>query len=262
MMTPTRLWSRAIRTAYLKHLKASKVKVDLSHYDLDKLVRGEPTVLYHGTTATFNRFRLDTSRDELVDQFYGKGIFFSPRKKVAQKYAYANRNKGLPKSVIDEISSVDRESGDFLRSLFEKGRDAWPEYEEKGFDLGSLKLDANSLMDISMNILGTAYTPGGGKSTMDELSEVFFGNSDTTPEWVYDLLDRLGVDSNLYRPKVYTSIVTVSNPLVTASTSEAKKARSKGYDSVVFCGRDLVDGVPEVAIFDPSLAKISHVEVL
>jgi hypothetical protein len=56
--------------------------------------------------------------------------------------------------------------------------------------------------------------------------------------------------------------VTVSNPLVTANKAQASKARSKGFDSVVFYGSDLVDGVPEVAVFSPRNVKVRNIEVI
>jgi hypothetical protein len=57
-------------------------------------------------------------------------------------------------------------------------------------------------------------------------------------------------------------VVSCKNPLVTGSKAEAKKARARGYDCVVFHGADLVDGVPEVAIFDAKRAQIKKVEVV
>jgi hypothetical protein len=82
------------------------------------------------------------------------------------------------------------------------------------------------------------------------------------PDYAYKYLDEIGLDSKTYRPKVYTVTVTVKNPLITANDSAAKAARHKGYDSVVFYGRDLVQGVPEVAVFNPSNVKVKHIEVV
>ena len=53
---------------------------ELAYYGLDGMLEGKPTTLYHGTTAWFRKFDLSKSRDELVNQFYGSGIFLTPKK--------------------------------------------------------------------------------------------------------------------------------------------------------------------------------------
>lgn len=50
--------------------------------------------------------------------------------------------------------------------------------------------------------------------------------------------------------------------LVTGSRSQARSARSKGYDCVVYHGPGIVGGVPEIAVFDPDNARIMGVEVV
>ena len=72
----------------------------------------------------------------------------------------------------------------------------------------------------------------------------------------------MGLDSAVYRPKVYTVVVTVSHTLVTSSQPKARSARSRGYEAVVYYGPDLVLGVPEVAVFNPARVRIVNVEVL
>ena len=80
---------------------------------------------------------------------------------------------------------------------------------------------------------------------------------------MFDALDRLGLDSSEYRPKVYTVEVSgLDRVLVTRSKAEAGKAKAKGYDAVVFCGSDLVDGVPEVVVFDPSNVRVTKVDLV
>ena len=245
---------------------------DPSHYGLEGLLTGRPVTLYHGTTATFTRFDLSKSRDELVEQFYGKGIFLTPSKRVAWKYANANRNMGLPVDVIADLKQVNRPAGEFLEAVYREGAAGWESFaRSKGlwddatghidFDglRKLLKSDPNTVSDIADHIPGAKKTAP-TDDVSGELMDLFHGSTGS-PEWMYDLLDEVGLKGEHYRPKVYKVQATATNTLVTASKSEARKARSQGYDAVIFHGADLVDGVPEVALFDPNHAKVLGYEV-
>lgn len=256
---------------------AAKRTLNLSDYGLEGMTRGTPVVLYHGTSASFSEFSIAASRHELVNKFYGKGIFLTPSKPVAWQYAHANRNMGLPTSVITDLTRVNRNAGAFLQALYDEGRDAWENYlhahglwrenpppgegqiDFAGFEKHLGGVDANTLMGISQHLLGTHYT-GSAPTGAEELFGVFHGTSGS-PEWLYGHLDEVGLDSTKYRPKVLSVTVTVNNPLVTTSKADARKAPAKGYDSVIYHGSDLVGGVPEVAIYDARKARITHVEV-
>lgn len=235
---------------------------------LQALVAGEPTTLYHGTTRSFRTFDLAKSRTDLVNDYYGVGIFFSPSKRVAEKYADANRNIGFDPDIIDELKQKNPAAGGFLQRLVELGHDAWDEYfdmlREQGHEYPGnaleehLDMDPNTLGDIAGYVIGSKIKPlsgGDGPS--------LFSQSTGAPEWLYANLDEVGLDSSKYRPKVYTATVTLSNPLVTSKKAEAQRARSKGYDGVVFLGPgSLVDGVPEVAVFTSKSIRIVKVEVV
>lgn len=252
--------------------------LDLSDYGLEGLTTGAPVTLYHGTSASYTKFDLAKNRDELVNKFYGRGIFLTPSKRVAWKYAQANRNMGLPVSVIDDLSRVNRNAGSFLRALHEEGQDAWESYwkangfwrdnpapgvgklDMAGFEKHLGGVDSNTLLDISKHIEGTAYRGQASPDGIQELMDLFSDGGTGSPSWLYDNLDTVGLDSTKYRPKVLTVVVRVNNPLVTASKSEARKASSKGYDAVVYHGSDLVGGEVEVAVYDASKTKITHVE--
>ena len=259
---------------------AAKKIPSLRELGLEGLGTGAPVTLYHGTSSIFSEFDIAKSRDELVNEFYGRGIFLTPSKRVAWQYAQSNRNMGLPVSVIDDISQVNRNAGAFLRALYEQGQDAWEPYwkahgfwrddpapgegklDSVGFEKHLGGADGNTLLDISQHIEGTAYRNQAPPDSSQELMDLFSGGGSTgSPDWLYDHLDTVGLDSTKYRPKVLTVVVRVDNPLVTASKAEARKAPSKGYDSVVYYGSDLVGGEPEVAIYDARKAKITHVEV-
>lgn len=236
---------------------------ELAHYGLDKLVRGETTTLYHGTVASFRKFDMSKGRDELVNRFYGRGIFLTPSKRVASLYANANRNIGLDPSIIKDLSQVNRTAGAFLAELVKKGDDAWEDEgpggimwakywadQPEGLDIG------NDVGDIAAYVVGSKVKPVGSDSPG------IFSQSTGAPDWLYDQIERLGIDADKYKPKVYTVQVRVKNPLVTTKKSEAKKARSKGHDCVILHSTSgLVRDVPEVAVFDVNAVRVVSVEV-
>lgn len=275
------LRSKVIRLAHAEpRLRADllpllKTAFDLSEYNLEGLTKGTPVTLYHGTTKTFHTFSLEKSREELVKNFYGTGIFLTPDKRVAMKYANANRNIGFDPSIIDTLKRKNPGAGAMMEALYNEGADAWETFPKaKGFwrenpppgegslDLVGLEaylkgIDPNTLSDVVAYVLGSKVRPLG----MDEGPSLF--NTGTgAPDWVYDALDKLGLNSKIYRPKIYTVVVTAKNPLITKSQALARKAHSNGFDSVVYYGPDLVAGVPEVAVFNPRNVKIRSVEIL
>ena len=268
---------RAVRRNGMASTSSMLREPPLVYYGLAGLSTGEPVTLYHGTTASFSRFDIAKSRDDLVGKFYGRGIFFTPRKSVAWKYANANRNMGLPVSVIDDLSRINRSAGAFLRVLYKHGQGAWEPYwkahgfwrkkpapgqgrvDSEGFERHLGGVDPNTLMDIAGHIVGTAK----GRPSPNAAEEVFglFSQSTGSPDWLYDDLDRLGLDSAKYRPKVLTVEIRARKPLVTADANEARTAHRRGYDSTVYYGPETVDSVPEVAIYDGRMARIVGVEV-
>jgi hypothetical protein len=207
------------------------------------------------------------SRNELVDNYYWVGIFLTPSKVVAEKYANANRNIGFEPDTISDLKRKNRAAGEFMEDLYHRGVDAWdtifevakaahPEVDPGIAVDKYLGVDSNLVDDVCGYIIGSKIKPLGTDAP------TLFSQSSGAPDWLYDNLDTLGIDSSKYRPKVYTVVVTVHNPLITASKSQARAAKKKGFDSVVFYGSDLVAGVPEVAVFNPSDVKIRNIEVV
>lgn len=239
------------------------------YYGLDGMLRGEPVTVYHGTTASFRQFSTSHVRKELVNKFYGGGLFFTPSERVARQYADANRNIGFPMSLVDDLRSKNRKAGDFLQGLYERGRSVWGDYTRESLELGpdddygdavqvaAGGVDPNTLRDISEWIIGAKEGP-----TRDDGFADIFNPSTGMPGWIYDSLDEVGLESFDYRPKVYTVRLSgMERVLVTKKKAEARSARSKGYDAVIFCGSDLVGGVPEVAVFNPSQVRVVKVEL-
>jgi hypothetical protein len=230
---------------------------ELAYYGLDGLLEGKPATLYHGTTAWFRKFDRSKSRDELVNQFYGSGIFLTPKKSVAGRYANANRNIGFPPEIIKDFKRVDPKGGAFMEALYKKGVSVWDDIDWDSDEADWYREDntANEITDVAGWIIGSKV-----KRLKDKGFVNIFSMDSGMPEYIYDRLDHFGLNSLKYRPKVYTVTANVKYPLVTASKSEARKAKSKGYDSVIYTGSDLVDGVPEVAVYDPRKVRIEKVE--
>lgn len=266
---------------YTYDRRTAKRDLELSRYGLEGLTSGAPVKLYHGTTRLFRRFDMSFSRDELVNKFYGKGIFLTPSKRVAEQYANANRNVGFDPSIIDDLARKNPNAAKFLKSLYDHGLgDGWELYmAQNGFirenpppGEGTLDteafykhlhgVDPNTLGDLAGYIIGSKKSLPSTSSPLDEIMEAFHGAPTGVPDWVYDNLDEVGLNSKVYRPKVYTVVVTASKTLVTASKSEAAKARTNGFECVVYYGTDLVGGVPEVAVFNPKQVRIQRIEVV
>lgn len=248
----------------------AKRELDLSQWDLEGLTEGKAVTLYHGTTSLFRKFDMSQSRDALVDSYYGKGIFLTPNKGVAWDYADANRNIGFPVSIIAQLRRKNKGAGELLQAIYdlgqEKGWDTWSQangviqadgrWDNAVLDKALRGIDGNDLTDIAQYILGSNVKPSSG----DEPVHIF-NQSTGLPGYIYDSLDAVGLDSKTYRPKVYTVKVTVSNPLITTSKAQARRARTKGFDCVVYHGSDLVRGVPEVAVFNPRDVRIKGIAV-
>lgn len=188
-------------------------------------------------------------------------------------YAEANRNIGFDPSIIDKLKSRNGPAGRLLELLYQQGVEGWDTaFREFGFwveepETGQGHLapgfdeyvgtDPNELQDVAGYILGSKTHPLGGDGPVN-----IFNQSTGMPHYIYDLVDQMGLDSKVYRPKLYTVEVRVQNPLVTKSQAQARSAKSKGYDSVVYWGADLVRGVPEVAVWDPQKVKVRRIEIV
>lgn len=251
-------------------------ELDLKWYGLEGLTDGSTVILYHGTTKQFDRFDVSKSREELVKDYYGGGIFLTPKEPIAWSYAHANRNIGFDTDLIDDLKRVNPNAGAFLEDLYKLGDEAaWDKlvYEtladHHGDGMGEAmdryfgRADPNRIGDLAPYIIGSKSKAVGASDELSEIMGIMGGGQSTgAPHWVYDTLDDIGLDGDKYRPKVYTVAVKgIHNPLITTKLSEARRARSKGYDAVVYHGSEAVRGVPEVAIFDPRKVKILRVEV-
>jgi hypothetical protein len=254
---------------------AARPDVDcyLDAHGLGDLVRGGSATLYHGTTRSFQRFDSAYVRHELIARFYkAPGIFLSPKRGVAAEYSAAARNTMIPATVVDDLTRINRGAGEVMGTLVTQGPDAWSglfedavaRFPDAATPADALErvtggVDPNTLMDIAEYVEGSRYAKGADETLFDLWGMIPTG----TPDHVFTDMDSVGLDTDPYRPKVYTVEVSgLGRVLVTKSKSEAAQARRQGYDAVVFCGADLVRGVPEVVVFDPSKVRVTKVDVL
>lgn len=234
----------------------------ISNAGLDGLREGRSVTLYHGTTRLFRRFTLEAMSDEQTDSKFqrGAGIFFAVSQRVAQGYATGNRNWGLSSTVVDDLKRKNRAAGALLEELVKKGSKGWAAYlEATGLEFDALSEalhidDLNDLNDIASYVEGSAF----GASDSSTLSEMFGMGGVGMPDDTYDALDRVGLNSRTYRPKVYTVAVTCHNAGLIVNPSQAKRARQQGHDCVVYDGEAGI----EVIVFDPKRIRIQKVDVV
>jgi hypothetical protein len=180
----------------------------------------------------------------------------------------------IPATVVDDLTRINRGAGEVLGKFVTQGYDVWdglfedavarfPDAESPvaALEMVTGGVDTNTLMDIAKYVEGSRAAEG---STSETTLFDLWGMTPTgTPDHVFTDLESVGLDADPYRPKVYTVEVSgLEQVLVTKSKSEAAQARRNGYDAVVFCGSDLVGGVPEVVVFDPSKVRITKVDVV
>ena len=251
----------------------STLKCDLSLYNLDTLVRDGSGVLYHGTTRQFDSFDVGKLRQELVGKYYdARAVFLSPVYSVAERYAEARRNAELPATLVDDLAEISPDAGEVLRRLVAEGQAAWEglfeeavaRYPDAPSPFEALELmagvDPNTLMDISEHIEGSRY----GKSEEAlTLFDLWGSTLKGTPDHIFKDIENVGLDADRYRPKVYTVAVSgLDRVLVTRSKAEAAKAKARGYDAIIWCGSDLVSGVPEVAVLDHRKVRVVKRDVI
>lgn len=228
---------------------------DLKYWNLNSFLQGGWTTLYHGTVASFDKFDMSYVRQELVDGFYGGGVFLTPSEEIAWEYAQANRNFGLPKSIIQDISRQHAEAGAFLSLVYKLGYEkGWDALIQSGFDFAVDTLngfDPDSISELAPYIIGTKEPVS--------LTSTIFGGALSIPDYIYDFIDDLGLNSTVYKPKVYVVLGKANRVLITDDMGEAKRAPAQGYDGVVYFGSATVRGVPEVAIHNPKNIRILRV---
>lgn len=250
-----------------------------SFYDKDIsafLHSGKPITVYHGTTSDFKDFESKHMREELLNHpnRVGNGFFFSVSKKTAERYADSNRNsvitygevfpllkKSLPSEVYQYAVHLYHHGwdGKLTEMMMEKA----PSGMTRGQYLDTLGIDMNDVVDLVNSIEGSH---GMNKAQADALGEIlsfFSGSSSSGREGVGDLLRNIGIDPTPILPKVLTCIVRADNVKLVHDIGEAKVAQGEGYDAIVWAGGgDLVNGDPEVVVYDARNIRVTKIEII
>jgi hypothetical protein len=230
-------------------------------------VEGKPVIAYHGTTRLFSKFDMGYARESLVNKYYGAGFFFSSSESVAWMYAEGNRNVGFDEGIVEDLKKKNRRAGELMEALVREGVDAWEGFLEKHgveslVDLeGYIKVDPNDVADLAGYVLGSKVVPIGMRDEVEQVFDVLHGGgSRGTPDWIFNVIERLGLSRMRYEPKVYKVELRATNVLVTGDRGKAKKARQNGFDGLVYTGSDLVRGVPELVVYNPSQIRILDIK--
>lgn len=228
----------------------------LEDMGLEKLLTGQSLILYHGSSRKFDAFDAEKTRTDLVDLYYGSGLFFVSREDIAWDYAHAARNADLPVSVVDDVERAHPEIGRFMRRSMVSGGLEWP---EEWAHLPQREIDLFYEAASVVPYVEGSRVPCTRLSAFEELLGATPGITLSAYKGLHELLGKKAED---YFPRVYMAIVKARNPLVTNELDVARVARRDGYDSVVYFGDHAVGGVPEVAVFDPSQVTILGSKVM
>jgi len=255
-----------------------------------------PLILYHGTNRKFTNHSLEKSRTELNDRFQGDWICYTASEDVAWKYANAARNQCIEKEAfLTETEAYlnkifpDKLLNSFLvdsfKTLMEGGfEDAWDIIGEKyskifdvtindavphffkrlrNYEALDPEFDFNDFYDVLEYV---EYSKYGQSDESSMIMNMFNNTVDEIPQYVTDFLKSKGYEKSLPEPKIIKSQVDATNVLETSSREEARMAREKGYDLVIYSGPDCVDDEPEYLIAEPSQVRmqsmiIAHKEI-
>lgn len=226
---------------------------------------GRPLVVYHGTAYDFDNFDAGRNRTELNDKYQGDGFHFSPDPQVASRYADANRNQLLRKQDIYPL--VEQRFPGRIAQLF---RDVVEQGYEQAWDLPDAEIsailqagrdanvDLNDLLDLAEVVEGSKYHAG--RETANDPGAIFsalFGDSGggLLSEYHIDDMVKMELDAAAPTQNVMPVYLKADNPLVTDSRKKAKSAQKKGHDGILYSGPDLVAGVPEWVVFNPTQIK-------
>lgn len=241
-------------------------------YEVLKDSNGEPLILMHGTTRSFNEHSNDKNRTILNEKYQGDWICYSNNEKTAWKYSHAARNQTMDKETfIKETIEILKEHVDselmddllkFTHIYLENSDDSWDIFEEyytkeknknyrdffsliDNLTIGETKFDIN---DYCQAMDFVEYSKSKKSYEFDDIMNFFNAKIEDFPNYVADYLSDLGYKDSLPSPRIIKSYVIASNILRTDSREDALNAKNNGYDLVIYNGEDCVDGNEEYLI--------------
>lgn len=250
-------------SSYLKVLDSIDVWGEVRSA-LENIISGDDCFLYHGTNRDFDKFDISKVRDWRANKFYGDGIFLTPDKDVAYKYANANANEELPISILDDAKKVDRRLYDFMYSLYYKGNSTWQMEKFKWIhDDWKFKVDPNDVADIVNHIPGSQsekdYNDDRGVEGGNEFVNFFDTSSHALSEYTINDIKEIGLGD--YTPKIYIVKMKGSDSVLMSKNKSAIR-NSKSDITIAYGVPDLINNVPEVIVKTPSLLTIVKKQIL
>lgn len=235
-----------------KNVSDSIKKAKAEGKSFDEWVKGQGEILYHGTNKNFDNFDIKKQKNIRNKEIgAGDGVYFSPNKEVAEKYAGASANANFDISSINEVSKKYPNSARFLKELVEKGDDAW-----KNKSLWKLSekegIDPNLLSDVSEYIYGSKTYKI--ESSGDEIMRLLGSGKQTLdiPDYIIEKAKKIGISE----PKRQVKEVFISPNAKVFETKDRKLAQNiKGYDVIKITDKQGVDGVPEYLVKNTNVIK-------
>jgi len=238
--------------------------------NIKRILDGGDSFGYHGTNKNFDQFNISYLREWRADQFLGKGIFLTPDKDIAIKYANANANNELPITLLSDAKKVNKQLFDFMNSLYYKGNLTWdlPEFR-KWIDSYYLKdgnwkygdISPNEIADI-VNLIPDSQSEKDYNKDRNQdnfFIDLFSTSSSALSDYHIEDLKKLGLGD--YTPKVFTVYIKgTESVLLSKSVDQIKKSN---HDIIIaYNTPDLIADVPEIIVKNTNLLKILKKDII
>lgn len=225
-----------------------------------KILESQERLLYHGTNKDFDSFDIEKeyrSRNEKLGA--GKAIYLSPSKEVAKKYAEANANASFNKVIIQELKEKNELAAELLELIYIQGYEkGWDVFLEKYGYAGVDKMEEEGYNPNDVSTLAPYIR--GTKDVETEEPTNFFNTTTSAemPEGIINIAKSLGIKSIPVEPKILTVRLKPQAKLKEIGFTEdlkreVEQAKQERYDALEFISDNSVDGIEEIAVFNPKI---------
>ena len=229
---------------------------------LRRITNGEDSFGFHGTNREFDNFDMSFLREWRADEFLGKGIFLTPNRDVAEKYADAGSNNELPISILKDAEKIDKNLGDFMSSLYYKGNSTWriPKFKWI-YNNWKFPIDVNDVATL-VNLIPNSQSEkdyNKDRNFGNDFVNIFATTSSALSQWTIRDLQILGLGD--YNPKVYTIYIKGTESILISKS--IKEIKTSNHDIVIaYDVPDLVKGIPEIIVKNVNLLRILKKDIL
>ena len=127
----------------------------VSNDSLERILNGQDSYAFHGSNRDFDKFDMSFLREWRAEMFLGKGIFLTPSREVAEKYADANANGDLPITILKDAEKIDKKLAKFMSDLYYKGNITWEDSTKFIQDEWNFPIDPNDVCNLVNLIPGS-----------------------------------------------------------------------------------------------------------